>query len=126
MCIRFFFQAEDGMRYLVRSRGLGDVYKGQAFDACTTSFSNSISSSCSVLRNRFLVFCCSVCLMNFGSFELSSPRSASKSIVCSCLLVPLNDWYAWRVGRVVGVSSSDDESDSSGGGFLSGGGLLSS
>ena len=28
-CI-FFFQAEDGIRYLVRSRGLGDVYKRQA------------------------------------------------------------------------------------------------
>ena len=26
----FFFQAEDGMRDLVRSRGLGDVYKRQA------------------------------------------------------------------------------------------------
>ena len=25
----FFFQAEDGIRSLVRSRGLGDVYKGQ-------------------------------------------------------------------------------------------------
>ena len=28
MCC-FFFQAEDGIRYLVRSRGLGDVYKRQ-------------------------------------------------------------------------------------------------
>ena len=28
----FFFQAEDGIRGLVRSRGLGDVYKRQAFD----------------------------------------------------------------------------------------------
>ena len=28
LCI-FFFQAEDGIRYLVRSRGLGDVYKRQ-------------------------------------------------------------------------------------------------
>ena len=27
----FFFQAEDGIRYLVRSRGLGDVYKRQVF-----------------------------------------------------------------------------------------------
>ena len=27
MCL--FFQAEDGIRYLVRSRGLGDVYKRQ-------------------------------------------------------------------------------------------------
>ena len=36
MCVRtdvccFFFQAEDGIRDLVRSRGLGDVYKRQAF-----------------------------------------------------------------------------------------------
>ena len=29
VCGVFFFQAEDGIRYLVRSRGLGDVYKRQ-------------------------------------------------------------------------------------------------
>mgnify|MGYP003381668591 CR=1 FL=1 len=29
----FFFQAEDGIRDLVRSRGLGDVYKRQVGDA---------------------------------------------------------------------------------------------
>ena len=29
MCCIFFFQAEDGIRDLVRSRGLGDVYKRQ-------------------------------------------------------------------------------------------------
>ena len=29
LCL-FFFQAEDGIRDLVRSRGLGDVYKRQA------------------------------------------------------------------------------------------------
>ena len=28
----FFFQAEDGIRDLVRSRGLGDVYKRQVED----------------------------------------------------------------------------------------------
>jgi len=28
----FFFQAEDGIRDLVRSRGLGDVYKRQDGD----------------------------------------------------------------------------------------------
>ena len=28
-CVVFFFQAEDGIRVLVRSRGLGDVYKRQ-------------------------------------------------------------------------------------------------
>ena len=32
----FFFQAEDGIRDLVRSRGLGDVYKRQVLDhACS-------------------------------------------------------------------------------------------
>ena len=31
--IFFFFQAEDGIRDLVRSRGLGDVYKRQAWNA---------------------------------------------------------------------------------------------
>ena len=29
VCMIFFFQAEDGIRDLVRSRGLGDVYKRQ-------------------------------------------------------------------------------------------------
>ena len=31
-CCFFFFQAEDGIRDLVRSRGLGDVYKRQVLD----------------------------------------------------------------------------------------------
>ena len=33
----FFFQAEDGIRYLVRSRGLGDVYKRQVMDVRSRS-----------------------------------------------------------------------------------------
>ena len=32
LCWFFFFQAEDGIRDLVRSRGLGDVYKRQGVD----------------------------------------------------------------------------------------------
>ena len=32
----FFFQAEDGIRDLVRSRGLGDVYKRQAYESTAT------------------------------------------------------------------------------------------
>ena len=31
-CVVFLFQAEDGIRDLVRSRGLGDVYKRQPLD----------------------------------------------------------------------------------------------
>ena len=35
----FLFQAEDGIRYLVRSRGLGDVYKRQIFASDITYLS---------------------------------------------------------------------------------------
>ena len=38
LCSRFFFQAEDGIRYLVRSRGLGDVYKRQQEDDMPTRY----------------------------------------------------------------------------------------
>ena len=31
-CFFFFCQAEDGIRYLVRSRGIGEVYKRQDLD----------------------------------------------------------------------------------------------
>jgi len=34
----FFFQAEDGIRALVRSRGLGDVYKRQVIPRVAISF----------------------------------------------------------------------------------------
>ena len=36
----FFFQAEDGIRDLVRSRGLGDVYKRQC-DICARCISSA-------------------------------------------------------------------------------------
>ena len=37
--VGFCFQAEDGIRDLVRSRGLGDVYKrqGRRFDSCKSA-----------------------------------------------------------------------------------------
>ena len=37
ICVVVFFQAEDGIRDLVRSRGLGDVYKRQEIDGETFS-----------------------------------------------------------------------------------------
>ena len=37
----FFFQAEDGIRDLVRSRGLGDVYKRQVICSGIIAFSSS-------------------------------------------------------------------------------------
>ena len=36
MLLLFFFQAEDGIRDLVRSRGLGDVYKRQQHQVLRT------------------------------------------------------------------------------------------
>ena len=36
----FFFQAEDGIRDLVRSRGLGDVYKRQLWHAAHSPTGN--------------------------------------------------------------------------------------
>ena len=44
----FFFQAEDGIRYLVRSRGLGDVYKRQ--DLGTRSSRCRLSNSSNFTR----------------------------------------------------------------------------
>ena len=38
-CVFFVFQAEDGIRDLVRSRGLGDVYKRQRLN--TLAFTES-------------------------------------------------------------------------------------
>ena len=35
VCARKFFQAEDGIRDVERSRGLGDVYKRQNLDIIT-------------------------------------------------------------------------------------------
>ena len=42
----FFFQAEDGIRDLVRSRGLGDVYKRQVEPVTTEE--NEVSSTTAV------------------------------------------------------------------------------
>ena len=41
-CACFFFQAEDGIRDLVRSRGLGDVYKRQVIDSDMTMAMGSL------------------------------------------------------------------------------------
>ena len=38
----FFFQAEDGIRYLVRSRGLGDVYKRQVLYFPSARFGRNV------------------------------------------------------------------------------------
>ena len=45
-CCFFFFQAEDGIRDLVRSRGLGDVYKRQTLYSLTLLLSEMVLDIC--------------------------------------------------------------------------------
>ena len=42
----FFFQAEDGIRYLVRSRGLGDVYKRQVLAGAKEAGVTPVKGTC--------------------------------------------------------------------------------
>eukprot|EP00656_Telonema_subtile_P014380 TRINITY_DN17369_c0_g1_i1.p1 TRINITY_DN17369_c0_g1~~TRINITY_DN17369_c0_g1_i1.p1 ORF type:complete len:112 (-),score=20.17 TRINITY_DN17369_c0_g1_i1:69-404(-) len=53
VCCVFFFQAEDGIRDLVRSRGLGDVYKRQGMCSGTMT-SRPISSTALTVRSVLL------------------------------------------------------------------------
>ena len=51
-----FFQAEDGIRELVRSRGLGDVYKRQ-LPGCGTGDNRRIVSRATVRSSRMVADC---------------------------------------------------------------------
>ena len=50
----FFFQAEDGIRDLVRSRGLGDVYKRQGVGLVTVALHLFIFRSRTPLAIKWL------------------------------------------------------------------------
>ena len=52
--VLFFFQAEDGIRDLVRSRGLGDVYKRQGI-GCALGFLLGDKRIIDRLRDRLAV-----------------------------------------------------------------------
>ena len=51
VCVCFFFQAEDGIRDLVRSRGLGDVYKRQVYNV--TSFNPTAREIFEITKKAF-------------------------------------------------------------------------
>ena len=57
MCVFFFFQAEDGIRDLVRSRGLGDVYKRQLVRAINRVVYNRMApdDSAKLMQNELLL-----------------------------------------------------------------------
>ena len=52
MLLFFFFQAEDGIRDLVRSRGLGDVYKRQVAHRAAQPKTAGHQVGCSGLTRR--------------------------------------------------------------------------
>ena len=62
----FFFQAEDGIRDLVRSRGLGDVYKRQREDFVVEPqkkvFKMEVGKTIR-LKGAFIVTCDNACLL---------------------------------------------------------------
>ena len=64
--IFFLFQAEDGIRDLVRSRGLGDVYKRQKRCSATRPICSSTPGAPSTgwnLRSTSATSCCVTCLL---------------------------------------------------------------
>ena len=52
----FFFQAEDGIRDLVRSRGLGDVYKRQVHNTICKILDKAIKSKYMLGRKTLFFF----------------------------------------------------------------------
>ena len=52
LLVCFFFQAEDGIRDLVRSRGLGDVYKRQVVGLDTATYAGKVL--CDAFPDRFV------------------------------------------------------------------------
>ena len=58
MCaVFFFFQAEDGIRDLVRSRGLGDVYKRQVKNRGLTKKTNHLRKTETVECSKIIIGC---------------------------------------------------------------------
>mgnify|MGYP003380730180 CR=1 FL=1 len=56
MCLCFFFQAEDGIRDLVRARGLGDVYKRQPLYAYAMSEPRPVTITSGAVNVLFPAF----------------------------------------------------------------------
>ena len=61
LCYGFFFQAEDGIRDLVRSRGLGDVYKRQGSKKSLIDFFPLFN----LIENLIISFLCFLYLVGF-------------------------------------------------------------
>ena len=85
----FFFQAEDGIRDLVRSRGLGDVYKRQSMSRSVRRFGASTGSGSGwgskTGKGWMLIASTSVCPCALVP-TCASPALGGSGQACSCLL----------------------------------------
>ena len=67
----FFFQAEDGIRYLVRSRGLGDVYKRQfSYFSIICNVRSSDSSFTKIISILLLGYVCNIKAVSYTHLTL--------------------------------------------------------
>ena len=72
----FFFQAEDGIRDLVRSRGLGDVYKRQGKVGCVAQAGQHRTGTCSDANDR-------ICSKGYGKTTERDPAKFSSRVADS-------------------------------------------
>ena len=70
----FFFQAEDGIRDLVRSHGLGDVYKRQS-SACARASNASLTRALAAASNVAFGMCVISLLESVSYTHLTLPTS---------------------------------------------------
>mgnify|MGYP003380515236 CR=1 FL=1 len=76
----FFFQAEDGIRDLVRSRGLGDVYKRQVFILTIPFFLKKFGIK------KVMLFSMLAWVLRFGLFGFGNPADGLWMIILSCIV----------------------------------------
>ena len=100
----FFFQAEDGIRDLVRSRGLGDVYKRQT---SLRGPSNRYSPSSFINRNLSSVKACQISRPCAGRTTMDERRTGSPELVRAVLKFALTQSHkatkASRASLCLGV-----------------------
>ena len=82
LCCFFFFQAEDGIRDLVRSRGLGDVYKRQDMSNAHSPFT---------LEDQLVQFGVKTCPRRAIAFEDDPVRSGVHAVSYTHLTLPTSD-----------------------------------
>ena len=82
----FFFQAEDGIRDLVRSRGLGDVYKRQDFNFLSpsiyvTNFQHLKLTLCKIMKSILICFLSCLLYTSDAADERSSVDLGGRRII---------------------------------------------